>query len=754
MNQYCLHLANEAAEWENTTPIGCGTCGATLWGGTAMERIHLNEEKIWSGEPKHLNGEGFREKIDEIRRRLLAGECADAYAKQALAPYFSFVHSYETAGELLLSMAELPAEAVSEYRRDLHLNSGVAEISYRMGDTVYTRTAFASYPAQLIAMKFTANKPGTISFTATYERESDPSPVNDSKLMVTETEIDIHKNNAVVTAINNFMIVNGKTAVGDHPFEIRIKFVIEGGTCTAGAGGTMTVSHSDSVCIYIAISSDGAAALPEHPVWDELLSEHIRDFSAIMNRADIAYDYDEALDALPVNERLQRVRNGETDVGLVNLYFQFGRYLLLSSSRGSSLPANLQGVWNPYMKAPWNADYHTNINLQMNYWHAETANLAECALPLFDYINHYLLEGGRTVAREYYHCRGAVLHHLSDIYGFAYPADGLWGLWPMGGAWLCYALWEHYLFAPDEAYLRETAYPYIEACTRFFLDYMFEDENGYLCTGPSTSPENQYYLDSNGEKIKAYLCLSPTMDIEIVRGLLEMYIKTEEVLGCNPEQMEEAKAAYKKLPPQKIGARGQLMEWQKDYEEPEPGHRHISHSFSLYPGWEINKNTPELMQAIDTTMRLRLESGGGHTGWSCAWLICNFARLGQGDTAADMIRKLFTNSTKDNLFDSHPPFQIDGNFGASAAMAEMLLQSHTDTIDLLPALPSDPAYQNGSFEGLRARGGITVSADWMDGRVVCCRLHTEKDQRVKLCVNGETMPVSLLALRDTELLFS
>ena len=480
------------------------------------------------------------------------------------------------------------------------------------------------------------------------------------------------------------------------------------------------------------------------------MAEHIADFSAIMSRADIAYDYDEAIDALPANERLERIKAGGTDVGLVNLYFQFGRYLLLSSSRGKSLPANLQGVWSGYLHAPWNADYHTNINLQMNYWHAETANLAECAEPLFDYINNYLLEGGKTVAKEYYHCRGAVLHHLSDIYGFAAPADGLWGLWPMGGAWLCYSLWEHYLFAPDADFLRETAYPYISECTRFFLDYMFEDENGYLCSGPSTSPENRYFL--NGEA--AYLCLSPTMDIEIIRGLFEMYIKTEEILGINAEQKAETVAAYQKLPPLKIGARGQLQEWQEDYGEPEPGHRHISHAFALYPGWEINKNTPDLMNAIDTTLKLRLASGGGHTGWSCAWLINLYARLGQGKNAADMIAKLFSNSTLDNLFDNHPPFQIDGNFGASAAMAEMLLQSHTDVIELLPALPDDPAYQNGAFEGLRARGGITVSADWMDGRVVCCRLTSAKNKKVTLRVNGEIYEDYLAAGVTKELLFT
>ena len=732
MNSYHLLLKNEALEWENATPVGCGSLGAMLYGGVAEECLQLNEEKIWAGGPMEVDGEGFREKIEEIRTLLRQGKNADARAEEILDPYFRRIKSYETAGELHLRMVYAEDGDAEDYRRDLDLVGGTASVTYRRGGIGYSRCLFASYPRQIIVMRLAADRAGAISFTASYTRGQ----------------------NLTVTAAENVMSVTGETVTGGHRFTGRVRFVCEGGSCTANDDGTITVSGADAVSIYIALATEAEAVLGELPPYDAVYAEHTADFSAIMSRADIAYDYDVCIDDIPVNERLARVRAGETDAGLVNLYFQFGRYLLLSSSRGNSLPANLQGVWSGYMDAPWNADYHTNINLQMNYWHAETANLAECALPLFDYINNYLLEGGRRVAHDLYQCRGAVLHHLSDIYGFASPADGLWGLWPMGGAWMCYALWEHYLFAPDAAFLRETAYPYIEACTRFFLDYMFEDENGKLCTGPSTSPENRYFLEENGEKTAAYLCLTPTMDVAIIRGLLEMYIKTEELLGINVEQLAEAKTAYGKLPDYKIGARGQLQEWQEDYEEPEPGHRHISHSFGLYPGWEINKNTPELMQAIDTTLKLRLASGGGHTGWSCAWLICHYARLGQGAHAADMIAKLFSNSTLDNLFDNHPPFQIDGNFGATAAMAEMLLQSHTDTIDLLPALPDAKEYANGSFEGLRARGGITVSADWIDGRVVCCRLYADENKHVRLTVNGETAEAYLAAGRTTELLFS
>ncbi len=731
MNNYNLYLTNEAAEWENTSPLGCGRLGVSVYGCVNAERLQFNEEKIWSGGPITVNTDGFREKLDVARRMLAEGKCADDYATEALDPYFSRIASYETAGELVLTAAE--AVEFTNYRRNLDLNRGVLTVSYDAAGTHFVRCGFASYPAQTVVYRYTSDQPGAIAFTARYERESIGS----------------------VLARNGEIIATGKTATGDHTFTLRTKIVPEGegAYLSENTDGTITVSHADAVTLYTVIQTERVPAFPESLDYDAMYETHIADFSAIMSRADIAYDYADAMDDIPVNDRLARVREGMSDAGLVNLYFQFGRYLLLSSSRGDSLPANLQGVWSPYMTAPWNADYHTNINLQMNYWHAETANLAECAEPLFAYINNYLLAGGRKAANDFYHCRGAVLHHLSDIYGFAGPADGLWGLWPMGGAWLCYAMWEHHLFSPDTEFLRTTAYPYIEACTRFFLDYMFEDENGYLCSGPSTSPENRYFIEENGTQKAAYLCNSPTMDIEIIRGLFEMYIKTEELLSLNPAQKAEAEAAYQKLPPYKIGARGQLQEWQQDYGEPEPGHRHISHSFALYPGWEINKNTPELIAAVDTTLKLRLASGGGHTGWSCAWLICNFARLGEGQNAADMITKLFSNSTKDNLFDSHPPFQIDGNFGAAAGMAEMLLQSHAGSIDLLPALPDDPAYQNGAFEGLRARGDVTVSADWMDGRVVCCKLRSPRRQTVKLSVNGHTEEVVLYPNAEKMLLF-
>ncbi len=714
MKNYRIYLDAPASEWELATPVGCGNLGAMIYGDVQIERLQLNEECIWAGGPINTDCLDFRGIIDKTRSLLLDGKAydADLYAENALKDKFHRVNSYETAGELFISMHKDGNH--TDFRRELDLNSGVASIEYKKDGVFYRRELFASNPSQVIALRFSADKSASVNFTASFKREN----------IVSRRVADY-----------NTLEIVGITSCGGHHFTVLVKFIPSAGSLTLSADEAI-VSCADSCAVYITASTVKKPEFPDVLIWDDLKKEHINDFSDLMNRSDITLgENSETLENLPINERLKRVREGGIDTGLVELYFQFGKYLLISSSRPGSLPANLQGVWNGYMNAPWNSDYHTNINLQMNYWHAETTNISDCVLPLFDYINHFLLESGKRTASVNYRCRGTVLHHLSDIYGFTAPADGLWGLWPLGGAWLCYHFWEHYLYTLDLFFLKEIAYRYISECVRFFLDAMYETENGILLSGPSTSPENRYYKDGKA----AFLCMSPTMDVEIISGLFRIYIATETLLGINADLAKEAETALTKMPSLKIGKYGQLMEWLEDYDEPEPGHRHISHMFALYPDSAINPSTPEFFEAARKTLERRLKNGGGHTGWSCAWLVALYARLLDGENAMKNLRKLFINSTRDNLFDTHPPFQIDGNFGGCAAIAEMLLQSHNGVIKFLPALPS--CFADGSFERLCVRGGAEIWAKWENSRITEFSILSKTGGTYTVNVNDETFDI-------------
>lgn len=709
MKKYILHMNNPAAQWENASPAGNGRLGAMLFGSPEKETVYLNEESVWSSSEHAPASSDFSEKIDYIRTLLLQGRNAksDEWAENNLSKSWPRIDSYESAG--ILTITHKSVGETSDFCRNVDLTDGVVHITYVKGETHYDIECFASHPADIIIYRIRTSRP--VDFTVGFERE-------DGILGIFTKD--------------NVLSADCITAFGGHKFAAAAR-VCGNGKCLP-ENGVLEIRGSSETVIYINIVTEFRCAdyiqkclekLEAPTDFARLLSEHTEDFSALMSRSDIDLAGDASLDTLTVAQRLEKLRCGGEDYGLISLYYQFGKYLLISSSRPGTLPANLQGVWAEKLKNPWNADYHTNINLQMNYWQAEQANLPECCEPLFDYMNSFLLDAGKKAARDYYGIDGTVVHHLSDIYGFASPADGLWGLWPLGGAWLAYHMWEHYLYGESKEFLENTAYEFIHQSALFFMNYMFEGADGTLLTGPSTSPENEFLL--NG--VKCSLCVSPSMDIEIIGGLLEFYIKAEEILGINPADAERAAETLKRMPPLQVGKHGQLMEWLEDYDEPEPGHRHISHAFALYPGHRITRSTPEFFEAIRVTLERRLASGGGHTGWSRAWLVNLFARLRKGTEAYENLIKLFTKSTNDNLFDTHPPFQIDGNFGGAAGIGEMLMQSHEGFISLLPAVTEG---FTGSFKGLHARGGITVSAEFKNGRVTQFTLVSDRSRRVSV----------------------
>ena len=730
MDKHTLYLDFPAERWESASPVGNGFSGAMLFGGVGRECIQLSHESIWSGGKLDTADPSFRDKLERLREVLLTDPAgADDLAGELLSGSFHRIKSNETAGNILIDCG---IDEYSDYRRELELFTGISHVTFRAGGRDYCRETFASYPDRVICQRFTGAHSASISYSRRRTKVDIDWNNRTSRAVESEDRYGVDS----ITVSGNTLVARAHPASGGKPFTVKLRVETDGELCRSGE--TLAVRNAGQTDIFIVI---GVGSEPEFPTlgYEELRARSVKDFSSLMERAGIGFG-DDRLSELSVDKRLERLKNDPevVDPGLLSLYFDFGRYLLVSSSRPGSLPANLQGVWNTYTEAPWNSDYHTNINLQMNYWHAESANLSECALPLFDFMNEYLLESGRETARVNYRCRGTVLHHLTDIYGFTAPADGVWGLWPLGGAWLCYTMWEHWLYTRDTDFLRNTAYSYIHDSARFFLDYMFEDREGRLLSGPSTSPENRYFKD--GKPVS--LCLSPTMDVEIIGGLLGFYIETERLLGLDPGQKKEAEDALSKLPPLKVGKHGQLMEWLEDYDEPEPGHRHVSHLFALYPGCAISRGTPELFAAAKRSLERRLANGGGHTGWSCAWLIALFARLGDRDGVSSMIRKLFTRSTRENLLDSHPPFQIDGNFGAAAAFVEMLMQSHSGRIELLPACPE--WLHDGSFYGLCARGGAEVSAKWSGGAVVSCVIKAVRQPLdTLLAVNGRELKVRL-----------
>lgn len=721
-----LRFNNPAGKWTEALPLGNGRIGAMVFGGTEDERVQINESTLWGGGPHDYTNPDAYAHLAEIRQLIFEGKVDDAQKLSAsLMGRPRLLLPYQPFCDVRL---HFPGHnQATDYLRELHLDDAVAETAYKVGDVNFRREAFVSYPDQVLVVRITASQPGQITLSAGMD-----SPQAGARTESTASDT-LQLTGQIQPRENP---PRSWTDSWDQPgmrFAAVLKVLTEGGS-VRDAGERLEISGANSVTILFGnatsfknfrdIGGDALGAAQTYvkaastQPYERLRQRHADDFRRLFSRVQLHLGEDHSTET--TDRRIQDFA-GNDDPSLLALYFEFGRYLLISCSRPGGQPANLQGIWNQDLNPAWGSKWTTNINLEMNYWQADVGDLWEMEEPLWSLIRDLRVSGAET-ARADYHSKGWVLHHNTDLWRATTPVDGPWGIWPMGEAWLANQMWDHYEFSRDREFLRRQAYPAMKEAAEFVLGTLVEAPAatpfaGRLVTSPSTSPENRYIVNGKPEN----LTYAPTMDIELIRELFENCRRAAEILGTDARLGPELDRAEKRLPPLQIGKRGQLQEWVEDYPEAEPEHRHVSHLYSLYPGHDINlETTPEFAAAAKKSLELR---GDGGTGWSEVWRTALWARLKNPEHAYANLRLLISKNTLPNMFDLCPPFQIDGNLGGPAAIIEMLIQSTPQEIIVLPALP--PQWPSGSLKGVRVRGGGKVDVVWEEGRLTELRLQSE-----------------------------